>query len=895
MSFFKRFNRPLKSLGTGGGTRDLPSTGSPSSTGGTASPLADQLGSLSLSPDGTTSVPRSAGTAVVGHGGLTMLDALVSGITLSKMDRKAPKSRGKERVFKLDLLRRQVRWGSKRKPPELTTINLDDMSDVRTHLSYTVPPNADRDLVDAADQRALSIHYTRGGEHKILDLVCSSTYLRDEFARIIEIIRAHDQTLDGRDYTMMAINTWIHRAWVAADANENGRVDLAECVAVLKSFNVALTKDEIKNLFQTHDRERRGWLRFEEFSKLCRDLRRPPRDLVKLFDEITGGTDGDGLMDRDQFHGFLRNFQKEETLTDADMDQMFLRHSIVPDVWAADSHDAATLAASGSSLMLAHRALDLSSFYMFLLSPQNAARKRRPAHAMDRPLAHYFISSSHNTYLEGNQLNSDSSVEAYVRVLQRGCRCVELDCWDGPHDEPIIYHGHTATSKILFRDVIQAIHKYAFVASEWPVILSLEMHCSSFQQAKIAYYLRNILGDMLLTDRIADGETALPSPMDLRRKVLIKGKGYVTVETPSDDFETASTASRSRAPSMSAQSSLLDYSSDGTASPTRRVSRMPTESTILASSARIVEDPIDESGSGSPATPAPSSASPDLLALAVYMKTVKFGSFADADKSAEVDPLGYFCTMSSFSESASLKLARTAMVGWLGYHTMRISRVYPAGTRVGSSNYNPFPHWAAGCQLVALNWQTFDTGMALNTAFFEQNGGSGYVLKPEYMLDSTVARPRPLILTIRIMSAQHLPKPKDKSKGEVIDPFVEFELFDIPAPATPHAPASASLPNDWDHDAIDEPTFKYKTKHVTDNGWNPSWNEMTAVRVYNPALAIVRFSVHDHDLSGQDLVGSWAAPVAALNAGYRFLYLRNWKGKQSTDASLLVWIGIHQE
>ncbi|NXA70349.1 PLCH1 phosphodiesterase, partial [Mohoua ochrocephala] len=142
---------------------------------------------------------------------------------------------------------------------------------------------------------------------------------------------------------------------------------------------------------------------------------------------------------------------------------------------------------------------------------------------MEQPLCHYFIASSHNTYLSGDQLLSQSRAEMYARVLQAGCRCVEVDCWDGPDGEPVVHHGYTLTSKILFRDVAETINKYAFVKNEFPVILSIENHCSIQQQKKIAQYLKEIFGDKLDLSSVSTGDPRqLPSPQDLKGKILVK-------------------------------------------------------------------------------------------------------------------------------------------------------------------------------------------------------------------------------------------------------------------------------------------------------------------------------------------------------------------------------------
>lgn len=56
-----------------------------------------------------------------------------------------------------------------------------------------------------------------------------------------------------------------------------------------------------------------------------------------------------------------------------------------------------------------------------------------------------------------------------------------------------------------------------------------------------------------------------------------------------------------------------------------------------------------------------------------------------------------------------------------------MSRIYPKGGRVDSSNYMPQIFWNAGCQMVALNFQTPDLAMQLNQGKFEYNGNCGWV------------------------------------------------------------------------------------------------------------------------------------------------------------------------
>ena len=63
-------------------------------------------------------------------------------------------------------------------------------------------------------------------------------------------------------------------------------------------------------------------------------------------------------------------------------------------------------------------------------------------------------------------------------------RSLEIDCWDGLQGDPVVTHGRTLCTKVPFAAVAKAIGETAFIASPFPIFLSLEMHCNPKQQVR---------------------------------------------------------------------------------------------------------------------------------------------------------------------------------------------------------------------------------------------------------------------------------------------------------------------------------------------------------------------------------------------------------------------------
>jgi len=229
--------------------------------------------------------------------------------------------------------------------------------------------------------------------------------------------------------------------------------------------------------------------------------------------------------------------------------------------------------------------------------------------------------------------------------------------------------------------------------------------------------------------------------------------------------------------------------------------------------------------------------------------------------------------MCSVSELKVHKFYKQQPNELLKHNVNFFTRTYPKGTRFDSSNYSPVEAWALGCHMVALNYQTGDSGMFVNNGRFLDNGKCGYVLKPPAILAPEKTEISPITITLKIISGWQLPKVSGTSKGEVIDPFVRVEIFGVG--------------NDQVHE---------KTKVVQNNGYNPQWNAEMKFVVERSDLANILIEVYDEDkLSKNDFIAYASLPVTSLREGYRSVMLYSSASHKLPEASLLVHVAIARE
>lgn len=848
-----------------------------------------------LSPLGLSSGRPSIGSIPEDGLAPTIPPILQQGTELSKITKK----KRKRLLFRLDFEAAKISWNASGSSKH---VYIDDIRDVREGSEATEYRESFGVPVEF-ENRWFTIVYTdpdrsKGRHLKTMHLMADDEATRNLWLESIDRVqrlRIHTMTELAKGAERSVKQLWRRevKSKFGPDTKEtDARLDFATIQNLCRRLDINCSDNALRAQFDMADLDRTADLNFDQFQNFVKRIRER-QDIKQIFNEIK--IPGISELDLDSFLRFLRLWQKIDVRAKPDY------YKNVFDKYARKCRpkDAST-PSSGELTMNFAAFQDLMVARTPLFQGIDTRRTDQP---LDKPLSEYFISSSHNTYLLGRQVAGQSSTEAYIFALTRGCRCIEVDCWDGADGRPVVMHGRTLTTSVLFADCIKVINEHAFVASDYPLIISLEVHCSPIQQEVMTEIMKTTFGDKLVLQPLPSDSSILPSPEDLKRRILIK------VKAP-DEADEAMVASEPQQPRRQR----------GFSSPFSRPTivdndRVPYSHTLSSTPSMTPPErtgsywPVPRgsatSGARTPLSPSSSAEESDVISekkrkksnivkvlgeLGVYTQGIKFpGDFRAADAKT-------YNHVFSFAERTFENYSHThEMKELLEKHNKRyLMRVYPSGYRIRSDNFDPLRYWRRGVQMAALNWQTYDLGMQLSEAMFAAGDDqTGYVLKPAEMrpfvdgdssTELALKTGKKLIrFSVDIISAQQLPRPRGLSADAAMNPYIEFEVYTTEDKArglaTGEGGTDASTRKGMS--GIGSPVRR-RTRIVEDNGYDPMFNESISVTVETkyPSLVFVRWTVWNspdgRNLTGTSLpLATFTAKLESLQEGYRHLPLYN--------------------
>jgi phosphatidylinositol phospholipase C delta len=831
----------------------------------------------------------TASSSTLVTGAPTVSSRLVGGTPMRKITKK-----NKAKDVTLQLQADKLVWDQSRADK---CIHVDSIRDIRTGGDVR-QYRLDFGFSEADESRWFSIMYAVDDRSKIkmMHLIAPDAETFDEWTQTLDAIGRH------RQFAMVALMNFSEDAlreyWQKECAQHNqNHLDLDGVVRMCRNLHINASPLFLQGALYFVGASMNK-ICFDDFLRFVKHIS-TRADVYQIYCHVAA--DPEKGISLAEFLNFIGQIQREDVESRLlEWRTVFARYSSLYRA-EADEDKAAKL----TKVVTDEDDERMSSiaFASFLTSFENSPIKEAPAECtLDRPVNEYYISSSHNTYLMGRQIYGESTTEGYIMALVNGCRCVEVDCWDGPNGQPVVNHGRTFTSPISFQEVITIINKYAFHKTRLPLWISFEVHCSPEQQVVIAQICRATFGSRLVTEPLNPDSTKLPSPSDLVGCILVKVKqpkwDNSEVTSPVDAPAAQATTGRKRGSSLTSATqppvipelSAISYSVPQTPALTPTVSSRSSMNAPRVNT--IAEDAQDSTGSSSSSSSSSSDAEsgserppvhhqksftprivPSLGVLGVYCAGVKFKGF-ETPEARQYNHIFSFME-ASFARYSRFKEDRKAM----DRHNMRyLMRVYPNQTRITSNNFDPLLYWRRGVQMAALNWQTFDLGQQLNRAMFE--GGtdtSGYVLKPRELREIQVMpegwqgkRERKRVkFEIEVVSARQLMRPSSLPANKPMNPYVEIEVFHSSDKRDKKESISSMA-------TMTDTPLKVQTQPVTDNGFNPNfWKGRNTfkfqVTTKYPELVFVRWVVK---LAPSDeTYAVYVAKLSNLKEGYRTLPL----------------------
>lgn len=432
-----------------------------------------------------------------------IITALKLGTSMTRFTSRK-KAKAEQKTFQLNLEEFKISWFRSGTGREEGKILIEEIKEVRQGCASRDFSNVLRRIDDP--NCCIVIVYGNNFKLKTLSCLAQNPSERDYWVKGLIYLKYRNQFVPPLALT----HRWLCREWSALPKNSQQKLSMREYKIFLQRANVKLSNNKVRDTYQRIINGGTPGIDATAFCKAYEVLLFQPT-IAERYEDYFHKTDEGMFMTLSDFQRFLVEEQRDFKASN--------NFKYVRDVMTQCIPDESIF--NGSE-----PCYDMPQFLTFLFSPPNSVFNEDHNNVyqdMSKPLSWYWIASSHNTYLTGDQLQSESSVEAYIRCLRLGCRCIELDCWDGP-TEPIIYHGLTLTTKIKLVDVVKVIANHAFAETDFPLILSLENHCTVPQQRIMADLFKRYLGKYLVTEFIDSNESQLPSPTALKQKIILKYK-----------------------------------------------------------------------------------------------------------------------------------------------------------------------------------------------------------------------------------------------------------------------------------------------------------------------------------------------------------------------------------
>lgn len=704
---------------------------------------------------------------------------------------------------------------------------LSSINEIKRGCSTDTVKLFDKNASNDKIENIIKCSFTIAFDHykKSISLIAPSQTDRDRWVSVIDfLIKSRIKTSKTSSHQP---NT--AELFASADKGKDQMISHQEAMNYLSSMNIKLKKSEIKNLLKISDTDNDGRFNFKEFDDLIKKLyfRKEIPSLFKLIccleDTAKSNVRRDSSARREsksaspemkvlpefvswhKFQLFLELYQRE-TKNEYECKDIIRKYE--PTI-----EDQLKTSADSNDLKLSLNGLSLYLNDQFIVNSKHESIYQD----MDKTFSSYFINSSHNTYLTGDQLTSISSADGYIMAIMKGARLLEMDCYDGSDGQPKIYHHGTLTSKITFEEALIAIRDYAFKLTSYPLIITIELHCGPEQRKTMAALIKKNLKDFIYCG--FNGQN-YPTLGELKNKIILRCR-----RPPVDETE-----------DLGNKRMKNQKSEDSGNSSTPDINKSVTESEKQLDSINELDEFIN------------------ILQNASFKGVDHaFKNFSQINTSSISEP-----KIKKFLESET-------PFNMIKYTANYLAKIYPAYYRTGSSNFDPMHYWIYGFQMAALNFQTRDLPMQLNDALFSDNGGCGFVLKPNILTDPTLGF-NPLdtktmknkkILEIKVISGQSLPMAEELVK-DITDPYVKVSVHGVPSDCC-----------------------EAKTKSIKDNGLNPLWNQDFRFTINCPELALIKFSVRDEDFGKNPEIGYFTIRFESIKPGYRYIKLINKKSKGS--------------